>query len=768
MSEHSLFKAFRLENRQDLDDFLTCVILSECVYKAVEPGGPERALEELLHIVDDEFNCTRDGERQNTNIPPLQGIQFCCSAYLKQKYLVAENKSSYFVVCMGSKEIRDLFVDINITSQQVHQDAGLAHRGFVERSKSVPVESFYIYARRKGKRLVMSGHSLGGAVAMLASIRLLMALEDTGSNHQVRCFSFGSPTLIDFKLARMVNDKGWNRFLNSYGVENDPVPWLAMAIQDATSLGKSSHKGEEKSAMKRIWKRMYDAVSQAKKKITGFGRFHHVEDLLVLSDKGVIEQGIFSRGVNLSQLLTPKWIEYHRMSFYRKTCIRICTCFPSFRCEESDDNDGWELLGLTEHVIPCPRPANITAKMREGRNGFDAMLEVCIKGINLEFVQHARLLIPGADKASNIPPTSFHNKAKTDEAKVLRRISENSDICIMEGEIFMVFGLTAAQTFAFRMTQVSNSIHNNSEGILLVGPLLGLQNVAFLTTTLKLKIIPRTIYMISLDGHGDALIDKMFNLSHIMGQHAMHPAAGNQIHGSVGKVTSRVQPFIIFLDVLHSMEKKRLPCRIRHVHGGIVLVNLTDLVLHEDKATWSFRTRAPESRLQFLKGAIHPEEASTYVTSTNRSIISRIWRRWSHKKCDLQSLAEAVSQQVMQPEAVAVLMLPPNVDASGDDISTQVHPNNTDCLVTRHHDIFSSMFDLCEIAFLSHIRVTMVVNVAEEQMSQVAKRRMSTLTGVHEEVGSIVSIPFKNDSEYILQRLIGSIRFPNQPKYSRL
>lgn len=50
------------------------------------------------------------------------------------------------------------------------------HRGFLARARAVPVVHLYDEARRRRKRLVLCGHSLGGAVAAVSAVRLLLAL----------------------------------------------------------------------------------------------------------------------------------------------------------------------------------------------------------------------------------------------------------------------------------------------------------------------------------------------------------------------------------------------------------------------------------------------------------------------------------------------------------------------------------------------------------------------------------------------------------------
>ncbi|KAK3262786.1 hypothetical protein CYMTET_28376, partial [Cymbomonas tetramitiformis] len=54
------------------------------------------------------------------------------------------------------------------------------HKGFLDRSMQIPVLQLYHQAQRCQRRLVLCGHSLGGAVAVIATLKLLEQLGDIG------------------------------------------------------------------------------------------------------------------------------------------------------------------------------------------------------------------------------------------------------------------------------------------------------------------------------------------------------------------------------------------------------------------------------------------------------------------------------------------------------------------------------------------------------------------------------------------------------------
>lgn len=142
------------------------------------------------------------------------------------------------------------------------KELAAAHQGFLARSQSVPVELLYIRARQQGKRLVLcgtpmalvmlasqavhaadvqrnaekvhhaatspewccmlalvcstsgwcaAGHSLGGAVAKLCTLRLLHQLDSREAAHgHVKCVAFAAPALGNAALATLVLQQGWS------------------------------------------------------------------------------------------------------------------------------------------------------------------------------------------------------------------------------------------------------------------------------------------------------------------------------------------------------------------------------------------------------------------------------------------------------------------------------------------------------------------------------------------------------------------------------
>jgi hypothetical protein len=91
----------------------------------------------------------------------------------KQTLLVVRSLSDshYIVACRGSTDISDAIADLKFMHSSMNMlSPGAAHAGFLDRAKTIPLE----YFRRllvRGEKVVLAGHSLGGAVASLLALR---------------------------------------------------------------------------------------------------------------------------------------------------------------------------------------------------------------------------------------------------------------------------------------------------------------------------------------------------------------------------------------------------------------------------------------------------------------------------------------------------------------------------------------------------------------------------------------------------------------------
>nr|XP_009593452.2 uncharacterized protein LOC104090107 [Nicotiana tomentosiformis] len=246
--------AVKAESVADLQDILCCMVLSECVYK--------RPAAEMVRAVN-KFKADFGGE-----VVSLERVQ-PSSDRVPHRYLLAEAGDTLFASFIGTKQYKDVMADVNIFQGALfHEDAaedihGLepmesgqvdaqrsnienhskllesktkptkltpkpaAHRGFMARAKGIPALELYRLAQKKKRKLVLCGHSLGGAVAVLATLAILRVFAASSKENekiQVKCITFSQPPVGNAALREYVNGKGWQHFFKTYCIPEDLVP----------------------------------------------------------------------------------------------------------------------------------------------------------------------------------------------------------------------------------------------------------------------------------------------------------------------------------------------------------------------------------------------------------------------------------------------------------------------------------------------------------------------------------------------------------------
>ncbi|KAK6940461.1 Fungal lipase-like domain [Dillenia turbinata] len=158
----------------------------------------------------------------------------------RQRYLLAEAGDTLFASFIGTKQYKDVMADANILQGAIfHEDGGedidgvkvsdseslkvgseslangqkpiklmpkvvegkpkpAAHWGFLARAKGIPALELYRLAQKKKLKLVLSGHSLGGAVAVLATLAILRVVnastpEKESEKVRIKCITFSQP-----------------------------------------------------------------------------------------------------------------------------------------------------------------------------------------------------------------------------------------------------------------------------------------------------------------------------------------------------------------------------------------------------------------------------------------------------------------------------------------------------------------------------------------------------------------------------------------------
>ncbi|CAN8269968.1 unnamed protein product [Cochlearia groenlandica] len=247
--------ALKSESVEDLQDILCCMVLSECVYK--------RPASEMVRAVN-KFKADFGGQ-----LVSLERVQ-PSSDHVPHRYLLAESGDTLFASFVGTKQYKDIMADANFlqghlfhddvaedectttseptqSEQQKNKGEDLrnplqskgkklrqkpkpaAHRGFLARAKGIPALELYRLAQKKKRKLVLCGHSLGGAVAALATLAILRIVAASSSkkendNIHVKCITFSQPPVGNAALRDYVHEKGWHHYFKSYCIPEDLVP----------------------------------------------------------------------------------------------------------------------------------------------------------------------------------------------------------------------------------------------------------------------------------------------------------------------------------------------------------------------------------------------------------------------------------------------------------------------------------------------------------------------------------------------------------------
>lgn len=249
---HDLCNAVKAESVADLQDILCCMVLSECVYK--------RPADEMVRVVN-KFKADFGGQ-----IVALERVQPSAD-HVPHRYLLAEAGDTLFASFIGTKQYKDVMTDANILQGAIfHEDTvrmdvvesgqcesqkdsvenylnasqskpkqledqikPAAHRGFMARAKGIPALELYKLAQKKNRKLVLCGHSLGGAVAALATLAILRVIAASSPSKeneriQVKCITFSQPPVGNAALRDYVHKKGWQHHFKSYCIPEDLVP----------------------------------------------------------------------------------------------------------------------------------------------------------------------------------------------------------------------------------------------------------------------------------------------------------------------------------------------------------------------------------------------------------------------------------------------------------------------------------------------------------------------------------------------------------------
>ncbi|GGM20489.1 lipase [Pseudomonas asuensis] len=125
----------------------------------------------------------------------------------------------------GTQEWPDFARDIDAKQVPYEEGIGQAHRGFYK--AFLAVKEFvkpYLFNFYSGQKIVVNGHSLGGAIALL----LAEWLRREERNYDVLLYTYGAPRAGDRKFVEGASELIHHRLVN----HNDPIPSLPATWMD--------------------------------------------------------------------------------------------------------------------------------------------------------------------------------------------------------------------------------------------------------------------------------------------------------------------------------------------------------------------------------------------------------------------------------------------------------------------------------------------------------------------------------------------------------
>jgi hypothetical protein len=121
-----------------------------------------------------------------------------------------------FRATVSSKSLQDVFTDISFYSNlQVYE--GSRHAGFSKRAESGPLLAVVNWLQQ-GWKVIVTGHSLGGAVSQLFTCAVIKSLTEIGLTPDkvvLRCVTFGIPQCADHDF--------WSSFSKWYDIFGERI-----------------------------------------------------------------------------------------------------------------------------------------------------------------------------------------------------------------------------------------------------------------------------------------------------------------------------------------------------------------------------------------------------------------------------------------------------------------------------------------------------------------------------------------------------------------
>ncbi|XP_078617623.1 uncharacterized protein LOC144885574 [Branchiostoma floridae x Branchiostoma japonicum] len=151
-------------------------------------------------------------------------------------YMVAEtDNDEVFIAFMGTGSFQDVMNDCSLWQQLASSGPGgrqtamegECHAVFRKLASTIPVDPFLKKYYGKNYRIVLCGHSLGGAVSHIVALNMLVELKSVGlSTDNIMSIAFGAPFFGYEGLRSYVEEQNLSDCLLTVVNQKDPVPRL--------------------------------------------------------------------------------------------------------------------------------------------------------------------------------------------------------------------------------------------------------------------------------------------------------------------------------------------------------------------------------------------------------------------------------------------------------------------------------------------------------------------------------------------------------------
>ncbi|CAM6038130.1 unnamed protein product [Sphagnum compactum] len=207
----------------------------------------------------------------------------------EQKFLVAYANDATFIAFRGTKTLEDVTDTFQIDEYSERH----FHKGFLKLSDvfnvgTGPYPPLLELLSKPGRRIILCGHAVGGAVSHMILLRFLLYYGELDrikdDPNSIISIAFGAPHVCDGKVAEDVNKKSnfKERFINFVN-EADPVPGLLHNLRGTVAAGLRAQGAELfNSPDATSWKNLVDQLTSNDTKETNPPKFHPIGQYALL------------------------------------------------------------------------------------------------------------------------------------------------------------------------------------------------------------------------------------------------------------------------------------------------------------------------------------------------------------------------------------------------------------------------------------------------------------------------------------------------------